>query len=176
MWGVLNYRSRVMKLTQGKLRKGTEWKEWRQAEWQQLDQYEEQGMFGEPRERKQEVVLRLVWTYREKILDGRKKARCACDGSMRAGHVTIYGYTYAGCVEHTISRLFCAIAAAEGLRIYGADVTNAFGDAPPPKQGLYIWPDIAGRMKGGMGVENKKRGTQRGPCTGHVQGGKNLEF
>ncbi len=29
----------------------------------------------------------------------------------------------------------------ENLLIYGADVSNAFAEAPPPKQGFNIWPD-----------------------------------
>jgi hypothetical protein len=39
--------------------------------------------------------------------------------------------------------MFYAIAAAENLLIYGADVSNAFAEAPPPKQGFYIYPDQA---------------------------------
>jgi hypothetical protein len=31
----------------------------------------------------------------------------------------------------------------ENLLIYGADVSNAFAEAPPPKQGFYIYPDRA---------------------------------
>ena len=52
-------------------------------------------------------------------------------------------YTYANCVDHTSSRLFYAVAAVENLKIYGADVTNAFGEAPPPQQGYFIRPDSA---------------------------------
>ena len=36
---------------------------------------------------------------------------------------------------------FYAIATAENLLIYGADVSNAFAEAPPPKLGFYIYPD-----------------------------------
>ena len=39
--------------------------------------------------------------------------------------------------------MFYAIAAAENLLIYGAEVSNAFAKAPPPKQGFYIYPDRA---------------------------------
>jgi hypothetical protein len=39
--------------------------------------------------------------------------------------------------------MFYAIAAAKNLLIYGADVSNAFAEAPPPKQGFYIYPDRA---------------------------------
>ncbi len=31
----------------------------------------------------------------------------------------------------------------KNLLIYGADVSNAFAEAPPPKQGFYIQPDKA---------------------------------
>ncbi len=46
-------------------------------------------------------------------------------------------------MDQTSSRLFYAIAAAENLLVYGADVSNAFAEAPPPKQGFYIYPDRA---------------------------------
>jgi hypothetical protein len=51
--------------------------------------------------------------------------------------------TYANCVDQTSSRLFYGIAAAKNLLIYGADVSNAFAEAPPPKQGFNIFPDCA---------------------------------
>ena len=54
-------------------------------------------------------------------------------------------HTYAGCIDHTSSRLFYAQSAVENMLVYEADVTNAFGDAPPPKQGLQIMPDKAFR-------------------------------
>jgi hypothetical protein len=41
------------------------------------------------------------------------------------------------------SRQFYGIAAAENLLVYGADVGNAFVEAPPPKQGAHIQPDHA---------------------------------
>ena len=39
--------------------------------------------------------------------------------------------------------MFYAISAAENLLIFGADVCNAFSEAPAPKQGFYIQPDRA---------------------------------
>ena len=78
-----------------------------------------------------------------KALDGRKKARCVCDGSTCSGSVQILDKTYANCIDQTSSCLFYAIAAAENLLIFGADVSNAFAEAPPPKQGFYICPDKA---------------------------------
>jgi hypothetical protein len=37
--------------------------------------------------------------------------------------------------------LFYAISAAKNMLIYGANTSNAFAEAPPPKQGFYIYPD-----------------------------------
>jgi hypothetical protein len=51
--------------------------------------------------------------------------------------------TYANCVDQTSSRLFYAISAGENLLVFGADVSNAFAEAPPPKQGFYLQPDKA---------------------------------
>jgi hypothetical protein len=45
---VLNYVSKAMKLTRGKLRRGDERSDWQKSEWMQLEQYEQQGMFGDP--------------------------------------------------------------------------------------------------------------------------------
>ena len=76
-------------------------------------------------------------------MDGQKKARFACDGSPRSGQAQILDETYANCVDQTSSQLFYAVAAAKNLLIYGADVSNAFAEAPPLKQGFYIYPDKA---------------------------------
>ena len=133
-----------MKLTRGKLLKQPDWNDWRDSEYLQLDQYFEQGMFGIPQCVDEEAaVFHTVWTYAIKTLDGRKKAHFACDGSPRSGQARILDETYANCVDQTSSRLFYAVAAAENLLIYGADVSNAFAEAPPPKQGFYIYPDKA---------------------------------
>ena len=50
--------------------------------------------------------------------------------------------------------LIYAVSAAENLLNYGADVSNAFAEAPPPKQGFYIHPDRAFRE---WWVHHKKR-------------------
>ena len=107
------------------------------AEWVQLDQYYSQFMFGIPTKVKdRNNVFHLVLSYAIKDLDGRKKARCTCDGSTRGGKVHVLDYTHANCVDHTASRLFYAVSAAENLLIFGGDVSNAFSEAPPPKQGF----------------------------------------
>jgi hypothetical protein len=101
-------------------------------------------MFGNPVQvNNDDAVFYLVWTYGVKTLDSRKKARCVCDGSSWSGLVKILDETYANCVDQTSSRLFYAISAGENLLIFGADVSNAFAEAPPPKQGFYVHPDKA---------------------------------
>ena len=78
-----------------------------------------------------------------KELDKRKKARCTCDGSTRVGQVRILDHIYANYVDQTSSRIFYALTAAENIVVYGANFSNAFGEAPPPKQGFFIRPDKA---------------------------------
>ena len=136
---VLNYVTRVMKLTRGKLRRQDDWSKWQTSEFLQLDQYDSQNMFGSPAAvESNEAVFNLVWSYGIKALNARKKAQCTCDGSPRSGQVRILDETYANCVDQTSARLFYGIAAAENLLVYGSDVSNAFAEAPPPKQGFYI--------------------------------------
>ena len=131
---MLNYVTSAMKLTRGKLLKGPEWSQWHESELKKLNQYDKQGMFGDPvRIKSMDTVFRLGWTYNVKALDQRKKARCAYDGSTRADQVRVLDHTYVGCIDHTSSRLFYAQSAVEDMLVYGADVTNAFGGMPPPK-------------------------------------------
>ena len=134
---VLNSTTRVMKLTRGKLLCQDDWSDWQESEYLQLDQYDSQGMFGDPvAVEADDAIFHLVWTYAIKALDRWKKARCVCDGSTRSGSVQVLDKTYANCVDQTSSRLFYAIAAAENLLIFGSDVSNAFAKAPPPKQAM----------------------------------------
>jgi len=101
-------------------------------------------MFGSPRHvTSDDAVFNLVWTYNIKEVDNRKKARCTCDGSPRSVQVRVLDFTYANCVDQTSARIFYAVSAAENLIIHGADVSNAFAEAPPPKQGFFIRPDKA---------------------------------
>jgi hypothetical protein len=144
--GVLQYLTRASKLTRGVLLKQDNWSEWQQSEYLQLDQYELQNMFGDPIVISDgSAVFNLVWTYAVKEVDGRKKARCTCDGSTRGGQVRVLDFTYANSPDHTCSCILYALAAGENMLIFGADVSNAFAEAPPPKQGFYIRPDPAFR-------------------------------
>jgi hypothetical protein len=141
---VLNYVTRVMKLTHGKLLRQDDWNAWQDSEFLQLDQYYAQNMFGSPvAVESYDVVFNLVWSYGIKAVDGCKKACCTCDGSTRSGQIRVLDKAYANCVNQTSAWLFYGIAAAESLIVYWADVSNAFAEAPPPKQGFYIRPDKA---------------------------------
>ena len=55
--------------------------------------------------------------------------------------VRVLAGTHANCVDQTSARLLYAVAAAENLLVYGTDVSNAFAEAPPPKQGFFICPN-----------------------------------
>jgi hypothetical protein len=141
---VLNYTTKVKKLTRGKLTQQQDWDDWQSSEYLQLNQYEDQGMLGSPiAVTSDDAVFHLVWTYNIKAVNGWKKACCVCNGSTRSGKVQILAKTYANCVNQTSARMFYAIAAAENLLVYGADISNAFAKAPPPKQGFFICPDRA---------------------------------
>jgi hypothetical protein len=101
-----------------------------------------QFLFGDPTFLKtQESLFNLVWTYNINTEDGRKKAHyCTCGVSTLAGKAHVLDHTYANFVDHTSSRMFYSIHAMENHFIVGADVSNAFGKAPPPKQGFYMFP------------------------------------
>ena len=144
--GVLNLLTACHKLTRRQLLQQDDWEDWRKAEHIQLDCYETQYMFGTPcPPTKRSAIFNLIWSYAIKVEDNRRKARCTCDGSTRGGAVRVFDHTYANSIDQTSSRIFYALAAAEGLLCFGSDVSNAFGEAPPPKQGFFIRPDRAFR-------------------------------
>jgi hypothetical protein len=79
---VLNYVTCVMRLTRGKLLWPDDWCNWQASEFLQFDQYNAQSMIGLPvAVESNEAVFNLVWLYGIKAVDGRKKARCTCNGS-----------------------------------------------------------------------------------------------
>ncbi len=101
-------------------------------------------MFGDPTEVDLDAaVFFTVWTYAIKALDGWYNAQCTCDGSPCSKQARILDETHANCVDQTGTRIFCSILAAENLLIFGADVSNAFAEAPPPKQEFFIILDKA---------------------------------
>ena len=101
-------------------------------------------MFGNPIAAVDEsAIFHLLRTYIVKELDGCKKSRCICYGFLCSGQVRVLHHTYANCVDRTGSRIFYAISVAENMLVYGTDVSNAFIEAPAPKQGFFIYPDRA---------------------------------
>jgi hypothetical protein len=58
---VLNYVTKVMKLTRGKLLQQDDWLDWQDLEYLQLNQYDAQGMFGDPVASKEDdAIFHLV--------------------------------------------------------------------------------------------------------------------
>ena len=134
-------RRRSNKLTRSKLRKRNDWEAWKRSEHKQLDQYESQAMFGTPCPRPPNAnTLPFLWTYVIKS-DGTLKARGVCNGSKSQSGLVTLGNTYAGSLDHTGARIFWATAALKNLTVFGADVSNAFAEAPPPKDPLYMTID-----------------------------------
>ena len=129
------------KLSRRKLKECTDWDDWQQSEFKQLDQYHAQDTFGEPTTLPRGAnVLNLLWTYLIKD-DGRKKARCVCNGSKNMrGSVTL-AETYAAALEQTGSRIFWAATALNNFICIGADAANAFAEAPAPIAPLYVRVD-----------------------------------
>ena len=129
------------KLTRRYLQQQQDWLDWFKSEHKQLEQYEQQNTFGPPQPYpKGANLLNLLWTYLIKD-DGRKKARCVCNGFARMHGTVTLGETYAASLDQTGSRIFWAVTALTNMIVIGADVSNAFADAPPPIAPLYVTID-----------------------------------
>ena len=129
------------KLTRRYLQQQQDWLDWFKSEHKQLEQYEQQNTFGPPQPYpKGANLLNLLWTYLIKD-DGRKKARCVCNGSARMHGTVTLGETYAASLDQTGSRIFWAVTALTNMIVIGADVSNAFAEAPPPIAPLYVTID-----------------------------------
>lgn len=128
------------KFTLRQLKQRQDWPEWRQSQFKQLQQYADQNMFGDPEPLPPGAnVLYLLWTY-VLIVNGTKKARCVCNGNRNRGAVTM-GHIFANALSPNAERLFWALVAMEGLTAIGADVSNAFAEAPPPHMPFYVYVD-----------------------------------
>jgi len=102
------------KLTYKQTQNSPHVEKWGQSEFQQLDQYNSQNMFGQPTPKTPRLknIWRLLWTYLvEPPPDNRKKARCVCDGSLCARKNCNIGHTFARCLAHNGKCIFWAIAA-----------------------------------------------------------------
>jgi hypothetical protein len=64
-----------------------------------------------------------------------------CNGSPHQKGTVTLGHTYANALDAASERLFWAIVANEGLIAIGADVSNAFAEAPAPKAPLFLYID-----------------------------------
>lgn len=129
------------KLTRKFLMESSEWNEWEECEFKQLDDYEAQDTFEEPTHPPSGAnLLSLLWVYLVKD-DGRKKARCVCNGAKnRRGTVTL-AETYASALEQNAARVFWAVTAMKNWTAIGADATNAFAEAGAPVAPLYVYCD-----------------------------------
>lgn len=127
------------------LKQRPDWPQWRQSRFAMLDQYHNQGMFSQPQPLPAGAnALHMLWTYFLKLC-GTRKSRMVCNGNPRQKGTVTIGHTYANALDAASERLFWSIVADEGLIAIGADVTNAFAEAPPPKAPLYLYIDEAFR-------------------------------
>ena len=130
------------------LKETEHWEEFKKSEFNQLNKYHKQGMFGTPIPRPQPtpedpkpMVLQWVWDYSFKLdpvkLTEHPKSRGTCNGSKLSG----LAETFASCLDQAIHRLFWGIVASFNFVCMGCDVTNAFGEAPKPDQPFYMTVD-----------------------------------
>ena len=123
------------------MQKQEDWDIWNKSEFYQLDCYHAQNMFSEPTRLPLGAnVLPLLWTYILK-LDGKKKARCVVNGSKKQSGTVTLGQTYAGNVMQTSSKVFWAGTAIHNYVAVGADISDAFAEAPPPVAPFYVYID-----------------------------------
>ena len=133
------------KLTRNKLQQQDDWNLWKIAEYQQLNQYKSQNMFGDPIERPKDAnVLPLIWIYVYKS-NGVRKARCVCNGSPRMKGTVTLDHTYAAALEQTGARIFWALSAIYNYVVSGGDASNAFAEASAPKAKLFVTIDAVFR-------------------------------
>ena len=126
--------------TLSQLKKRSDWPEWDASIFKQLDQYHDQSTFDEPGPLpKGANLLSLCWVYLIK-LDGNntKKSRCVCNGSPRFQGTVTLAQTYASALDQTGAKMFWATCAVNNYIVLGADASNAFAEAPPPKAPLYV--------------------------------------
>ena len=129
--------------TKKQLQSRPDWPDWEQGIYKQLNQYWNQGMFSHPMPLPLNAnALHMLWRYNLKAC-GTKKCRMVCNGSPRQKGTVTLGHTYANALDAASERLFWAIVANENLIAVGADVSNAFAEAPAPKAPLYLYIDEA---------------------------------
>jgi hypothetical protein len=124
------------------LKQCPDWEHWKKERYKMLDSYNDQGMFSEPMVAPEKAnIHHMLWRYLVKMC-GTRKAQMVCDGSPRRGTITL-GHTFANSLDSASEHLFWAVCAMHGLMAFGADCSNAFAEAPPPKAPLYMHIDEA---------------------------------
>jgi hypothetical protein len=115
------------------------WPLWKAAFKEQLDAHATTGTFGPPTMAPAgSTILHAHWANLVKTT-GRRKCRVCCDGSKRrAPELHRFTETYASCVEQPCMRIFFALAAARGQKVFITDATNAYANAPPPTFKSYL--------------------------------------
>jgi hypothetical protein len=122
------------------IQKQSDWHEWRDSEWVQMDNYDRQGMFGTPCTAPIDALIFFwVWFYSIKPHENnRKKVRVVCDCSTRGGKIMIHGATYAPTPQQIEFRIQISIATTLGMFLWHADVSNAFVKTDWPNQMYYM--------------------------------------
>jgi hypothetical protein len=127
--------------TRRKLKGLSNWNEWQESEFKQLDSMAKQEMYGKPcLPPKDAIILRQHWNYSLKA-DGTRKARKCCDGSPRSAPQLKLANTYSSCIEQPCMRMFFALCAHEGFIALKVDATNAYANSPPPDQPTFVYID-----------------------------------
>ena len=128
--------------TRRKLKTLDTWPQWQAGEQTQLDHFEKLNMYGKPVSPPPgAIILRSHWQYRVKT-NGTRRSRNCCDGSPRAAPILhALAQTYASCVEQPIQRLFFALSASLGHRLYGGDAQDAYAHSPPPSVPTFVHID-----------------------------------
>eukprot|EP00980_Cylindrotheca_fusiformis_P025376 scaffold13535_cov117-Cylindrotheca_fusiformis.AAC.2 len=160
-----------------RLKQTPTWDLWAAGERKQLDQFHDLRMYGEPVFPPQDaIVLRQHWQYQIKR-DGTRRARNCCDGSPRAAP-TLHKFakTYSSCVEQPIQRMFFALAAHMGYKVYGGDAKDAYAHSPPPERPTFVAIDDAYAewyfWKFGVHVDRKKVLPVLHALQGHPESGR----
>jgi hypothetical protein len=124
------------------------------------------------------VILPWVWTYLYKVdpitLEDVQKSRGTCNGGTRFGKVVTLAETYATCVKQPAHRLTWSLIAALNYVGLGCDMSNAFAEAPAPKEPFYnsetggktAWTNHQSPKAGSFQSSRTCKATQRHPDSG----------
>ena len=103
--------------TRKKLKKLSNWNDWKAGETKQIEQFQFQRMFGDPIDPiafplpECAIVLRPHWQYAVKRSGVRRSRMCANGSKRAAPGLHAVASTWSSCVELPIQRLFLGISA-----------------------------------------------------------------